>query len=157
MGITWDSFCTVYRQEYVLESYVNAQEREFDNLVQETMSVGEYARKFSSLLAYVPHVSGLERAKRNKFLEGLNKDLYSLVLAGSPTSYADVVDKAMDIEEGLRNRRSRVQPQAAQGTRPNVPGVQPPQFPQSSQQPQQSVQQSGRHRFRPRGHQFKKK
>ncbi|KZV35283.1 hypothetical protein F511_21299 [Dorcoceras hygrometricum] len=64
----------------------------------------------------------------------------------------------MDIEEGLRNRRSRVQPQAAQGSRPSVPGAQPPQFQQSSQQqPQQSAQQSGRHRFRPRGHQFKKK
>ncbi|KZV53450.1 hypothetical protein F511_14816 [Dorcoceras hygrometricum] len=65
------------------------------------MSVGEYARRFSSLLAYVPHVSGRERAKRNKFLVGLNEDLYFLVLAGSPTSYADAVDKAMDIEEGL--------------------------------------------------------
>ncbi|KZV45844.1 hypothetical protein F511_32525 [Dorcoceras hygrometricum] len=73
-----------------------------------TMSVREYARRFSSLLDYVPHVSGRQRAKRNRFLEGLNEDLYSLVLASSPTSYADAVDKAMDIEEGLRNRRSRV-------------------------------------------------
>ncbi|KZV16293.1 glutamate receptor 2.7-like [Dorcoceras hygrometricum] len=37
-------------------------------------------------------------------------------------------------------------------------GAQPPQFPQSSQQqPQQLAQQSGFHRFRPRGHQFKNK
>ncbi|KZV26908.1 hypothetical protein F511_31335 [Dorcoceras hygrometricum] len=35
--------------------------------------------------------------------------------------------------------------------------AQPSQPSQSSQQPQQSAQQSGRHRFRPRGHQFKKK
>ncbi|KZV39091.1 ABC transporter C family member 13 [Dorcoceras hygrometricum] len=120
--------------------------------------VGEYARRFSSLLAYVPHVSGRERSKRNLFLEGLNEDLYSLVLQSSPTSYADAVDKTMDIEEGLRNHRSPVQPQAVQGTHPNTLGVQPPQFPQSSQQqPQQSAQQSGRHRFRPCGHQFKKK
>ncbi|KZV22170.1 hypothetical protein F511_27340 [Dorcoceras hygrometricum] len=40
----------------------------------------------------------------------------------------------MDIEEGLKNRRSRVQPPVVQGSRPNVPWVQPPQFPQSSQQ-----------------------
>ncbi|KZV37056.1 hypothetical protein F511_05296 [Dorcoceras hygrometricum] len=93
------------------------------------MSVGEYARRFSSLLAYVPHVSDREREKRNRFMEGLNEDLYSLVLASSPTSYADDVDKAMDIEEGLRNRKSRVQPPAMQGSRPNVPGAQPPQFP----------------------------
>ncbi|KZV29674.1 hypothetical protein F511_08385, partial [Dorcoceras hygrometricum] len=88
-GITWDSFCTAFRQEYVPESYVNAREHEFDNLVQGTMSMGEYARRFSSLLTYVPHVSGREMEKRNLFLEGLNEDLYSLVLVSSPTSYAD--------------------------------------------------------------------
>ncbi|KZV51164.1 hypothetical protein F511_31968 [Dorcoceras hygrometricum] len=63
----------------------------------------------------------------------------------------------MDIEEGLRNRRSRILPQATQGTRPNVLGARPPKFSQSSQKPQQSAQESGRHRFWPRGHQFKKK
>ncbi|KZV47802.1 hypothetical protein F511_39981, partial [Dorcoceras hygrometricum] len=142
-------FFTAFRQEYVPESYVNAREREFDNLVQGTLSVGEYARKFSSILAYVPHVSGRDRVKRNRFLEGLNEDLYSLLLASSPTSYADAVDKDMDIEEGLQNLRSLVRPQVAQGNRPNVQGAQSTQPSQSSQQPSQ---QSGRHRFRPRGH-----
>ncbi|KZV49659.1 hypothetical protein F511_26037 [Dorcoceras hygrometricum] len=80
-----------------------------------------------------------------------------LVLASSPTSYADEVDKVMDIEEGFQNRRSRVKPQVAQGNLPNVPGVQPSQMSQSYQPPQQAVQQSGHHRFRPRGLQFKKK
>ncbi|KZV50252.1 hypothetical protein F511_20863 [Dorcoceras hygrometricum] len=125
VGITWNSFCTAFRQKYVPKSFVNAREREFVNLVQGTMSLGEYARRFSSLLAYVPHVSGRDRAKRNKFLEGLNEELYSLVLAGSPASYADAVDKAMDIEEGLHNRRSRVRPQVVQGNRTMVPRVQP--------------------------------
>ncbi|KZV28241.1 hypothetical protein F511_02111 [Dorcoceras hygrometricum] len=158
VGIMWKSFCTTFRQEYVPESFVNVREREFDNLVQGTMSVGEYARMFSSLLAYVPHVSGREKAKMNKFLEGLNEELYSLVLAGSPTSYADSVEKAMDIEEGLHNRRSRVRPQVVQSNHPMVPRVQPSQSVQSSQPPQQQVaQQPGHHWFRPRGRQFKKK
>ncbi|KZV57823.1 hypothetical protein F511_24962, partial [Dorcoceras hygrometricum] len=153
-GITWVSFCTAFRKEYVPESYVNALEREFDNLVQGTMYVEELAHRFSSLLAYVPHLSGRERAKRNGFLDGLNEDLYSLVLTSSPTSYADAVDKAMDIEEGLQNRRSRVRLQVSQGTLPIVQGVQPSQSSQSSQHPSQ---QPGHHRFRPRGQQFKKK
>ncbi|KZV42025.1 hypothetical protein F511_14339 [Dorcoceras hygrometricum] len=68
VGISWSSFCTAFRQEYVPESFVNTREREFDNLVQGSMSVGEYARRFSSLLAYVPHVAGREKAKRNKFM-----------------------------------------------------------------------------------------
>ncbi|KZV41552.1 hypothetical protein F511_17984 [Dorcoceras hygrometricum] len=119
------------------ESYVNSREHEFVNLVQGTMSVREYARKFSSLLSYVPHVSGRERAKTNKFLEVLNEDLYFLVLASSPASYADAVNKAMDIEEG------------------RIVGL---GFGHKwFKQPQQPSQQSGRHRLRLRGQQFKKK
>ncbi|KZV46281.1 hypothetical protein F511_19606 [Dorcoceras hygrometricum] len=75
-----------------------------------------------------------DRAKRNKFLEGLNEDLYSLVLEDSPTSYADTVNKAMGIEEGLPNLFVV------------IPATQ-----------QQAAQQSGHQRFRPRGHKFKKK
>ncbi|KZV40372.1 hypothetical protein F511_01694 [Dorcoceras hygrometricum] len=101
------------------------------------MSVGEYARRFSSLLAYVPHVAGREKAKRNKFTEGLNEELYLFVLAVSPASYAEAVDRAIDIEEGLQNRRSRVSPQGVQVSRPVVQGVQPSQSVQSSQPPQQ--------------------
>ncbi|KZV31885.1 hypothetical protein F511_20595 [Dorcoceras hygrometricum] len=127
VGITTNSFCTAFHQEYVPESFVNVREREFDNLVQGNLSVGEYARRFSSLLAYVQHVSVRERSKRNKFLEGLNEDLYSLVLASLPTSYAEAVDRDLDIEEGLKNRRSCVWPQVVQGNRPMVSGVQPSQ------------------------------
>ncbi|KZV38616.1 hypothetical protein F511_01168, partial [Dorcoceras hygrometricum] len=155
---SWSSFRTAFRQEYVPESFVNAGEREFDNMVQGSLSVGEYVRRFSSLLAYVPHVAGQEKAKRNKFMEGLNEELYSFVLAGSPESYAEAVDRAIDIEEGLQNRRSCVRSQGVQGSLLVVPGVQTSQSVQSSQPPQQQVaQQPGHQRFRPLGRQFKKK
>ncbi|KZV41628.1 hypothetical protein F511_21930 [Dorcoceras hygrometricum] len=158
VGISWSSFCTAFRQEYFPESFVNAREREFDNLVHGSMSMGEYARRFSSLLAYVPHVAGREKAKRNNFMEGLNEELYSFVLAGSPASYAEAVARAIDIEEGLQNRRSRVRPQGVQRSHPVVPRVKPSQSVQSSQPPQQQVaQKPGHQRFRPRGRQFKKK
>ncbi|KZV44278.1 hypothetical protein F511_10397 [Dorcoceras hygrometricum] len=125
------------------------------------MSVREYARRFSSLLAYVPHVAGRERAKRTKFIEGLNEELYTLVLSSKPKSYAEAVDSAIDIEEGLRSQRSRARPQGAQSVRPAVQGAQSSQSSQSAHQPQQQqqqlAQQSGRQRFRPRGNQFKKK
>ncbi|KZV40356.1 hypothetical protein F511_01678 [Dorcoceras hygrometricum] len=125
------------------------------------MSVGEYSWLLSSILAYVPHVAGRERAKRTKFIEGLNEELYSLVLMSKPRSYAEAMDNAIDIEEGLRSRRSRARPQGAQGGRPAVQGAQSSQSSQSAHQPQQQQQQlahqSGRQRFRPRGHQFKKK
>ncbi|KZV17335.1 hypothetical protein F511_22377 [Dorcoceras hygrometricum] len=84
------------------------------------MSVREYARLFSSLLAYVPHVASRERAKRTKFIEGLKEELYTLVLSRIPKSYAEAVDSAIDIEEGLQNWRSRARPQGAQGGLPSL-------------------------------------
>ncbi|KZV42423.1 hypothetical protein F511_12649 [Dorcoceras hygrometricum] len=160
VGISWDSFCETFRQEYVRESYVNAREREFDHLEQGSMTVREYARKFSSLLAYVSHVSGRERAKRTRFLEGLNEELYQMVLTSKPKMYAEAVDSAIDFEEGLRSRRARRQ-QTVQGGRPAIQGAQSSQSSQSAHQPQQHqqqvAQQSGRQRFRPHLQQFKKK
>ncbi|KZV46948.1 hypothetical protein F511_06190 [Dorcoceras hygrometricum] len=58
VAISWGSFCETFQQEYVPESYVNAREWEFDHLEYGSMSVREYARTFSSLLAYVPHIYG---------------------------------------------------------------------------------------------------
>ncbi|KZV40371.1 DNA/RNA polymerase superfamily protein [Dorcoceras hygrometricum] len=126
------------------------------------MTVREYAPKFFALLAYVPHVAGRERAKSNRFVEGLNEELYQGVLTSKPKSYAEAVDSAINIEDGMsshRTRRAQVA-QALQGGRPVGQEAQSSQSSQSAHNPQQQdqmAQQSGRQRFRPRGQQFKKK
>ncbi|KZV21071.1 hypothetical protein F511_12098 [Dorcoceras hygrometricum] len=74
------------------------------------MRVSEYARQFSALLVYVPHVANQERTKRNKFLKGLRPDLYRMVLSGSPVTYIDSVNRAMDIEESLMEVEASIQP-----------------------------------------------
>ncbi|KZV57819.1 hypothetical protein F511_24958, partial [Dorcoceras hygrometricum] len=76
-------------------------EREFDNLKQGNLKVAEYARQFSFLLAYVPHVASQERTKRNKFIKGLRPELFQLVFAGAPSTYAEAMNRAVDIEESL--------------------------------------------------------
>ncbi|KZV30480.1 hypothetical protein F511_15328, partial [Dorcoceras hygrometricum] len=96
-----------------------------------------------------------------RFLEGLNEEFYQMVLISKPKTYAEAVDSAIDIEEGLHSRRARRQ-QVAQGGRPTGQGAQSSQSSQSAHQPQQQQQpqveqQSGRQRFRPHGQQFKKK
>ncbi|KZV49725.1 hypothetical protein F511_23343 [Dorcoceras hygrometricum] len=157
VGITWDSFCETFRQEYIPDSYVASREREFEFLEQGSMTVREYARKFSALLAYVPHVAGRERAKSTRFVEGLNEELYQSVLTSKPKTYAKAVDSAINIEEGMRSRHTR-RAQVVQGGRPVGQGTQSSQSSQSAHYPQQQVaQQSGRQRFRPHGQQFKKK
>ncbi|KZV42355.1 hypothetical protein F511_17844 [Dorcoceras hygrometricum] len=95
--ISWESFRTTFHQEYTLESYYNTKEREFVNLVQGNLKVAEYARQFSSLLSYAPHVANQEWTKQSRFLRGLRPDLFQLVLAGSPSNYAEAVDRTIDI------------------------------------------------------------
>ncbi|KZV45503.1 hypothetical protein F511_08006 [Dorcoceras hygrometricum] len=148
--ITWESFCEAFRKEYTPESYFASQEREFDNLKQGNMRVAEYARQFSTLLVYMPHVANQERTKRNKFLKGLRPDLYRMVLSVSPTTFMEAVDNAVDIEESLMDPEAPVQQTTGRAPQP-VHAVS-----QSYQSPQGS-QQSSRQQFRPRGKQFKKK
>ncbi|KZV16238.1 hypothetical protein F511_26255 [Dorcoceras hygrometricum] len=116
--ISWESFYAAFRQKYTPESYYNNREREFDNLKQGNLRVAEYARQFSSLFSYVPHVSNQERTKRNKFLRGLRPELFRMVLAGSPATYAEAVDRAVDIEEGLLEAQTRVHPTAERTFQP---------------------------------------
>ncbi|KZV33887.1 hypothetical protein F511_11097 [Dorcoceras hygrometricum] len=148
--ISWESFFAAFRQEYTPESYYNNREREFDNLKQGNMRVTEYARHFSSLLSYVPHVSNQERTKRNKFLRGLRPDFFRMVLAGSLVTYVEAMDRAGDIEESLLEAQNQVQPTVGRSFLPVPEATQ-------SFQPPQASQQSNRQRFKPRGKQFKRR
>ncbi|KZV28251.1 hypothetical protein F511_02121 [Dorcoceras hygrometricum] len=141
--ISWERFCAVLRQEYTPESYYNNREREFDNLKQGNLRVAEYARQFSSLLSYVPHVANQERTKRNTFLRGLRPVFIRMVLAGSPATYDEAVDRAVDIEESMLEAQTQVQPTYGRTFQP-LPEAMP------SFQPPQTLQQSNLQRFRPR-------
>ncbi|KZV28245.1 hypothetical protein F511_02115 [Dorcoceras hygrometricum] len=114
------------------------------------MRVAEYARRFSALLVYMPAVANQERTKRNKFLKGLRPDLYRMVLSGSPATFMDAVNNAVDIEESLMDPEAPVHQKTARASQPAQAVSQSYQSPQGSQQ-------SSRQQFRPRGKQFKKK
>ncbi|KZV50376.1 hypothetical protein F511_08021 [Dorcoceras hygrometricum] len=113
------------------------------------MKVVEYARQFFSLLSYDPHVANQDRTKINKFLRGLKPKLFRMVLAGSPTTYAEDMDRAVDIEESLLEAQNQVQLTAGRTFQPVLEVMHPFQPPQTSQQ-------SNHQRFKPRGKQFKK-
>ncbi|XP_073152037.1 uncharacterized protein [Henckelia pumila] len=147
--VTWDVFCSKFRQEYAPPSFVAEKTSEFFNLVQGDLSAAEYARKLSSLFTYVPHIASKDGAKLEKFMEGLNQNLYSLVLASNPVDYADAVDKAIRQEAGLRRGRPQYTMQAPSGSAPFSANT--------SFEPQQSFSQPRLQRFKPKGKQFKKK
>ncbi|KZV22945.1 hypothetical protein F511_13015 [Dorcoceras hygrometricum] len=132
--LTWDVFCEAFRREYTPESYFASREREFDSLKQGDMRVAEYARRFSALLVYMPTVANQERTKRNKFLKGLRPDLYRMVLSGSPATFMDAVNNAVDIEESLMDPEAPVHQTTARASQPAQAVSQSYQSPQGSQQ-----------------------
>ncbi|XP_073307152.1 uncharacterized protein [Primulina huaijiensis] len=148
--ITWEVFRAKFLQEYAPPSYYSARESEFHRLVQGNMSVEEYARQLSALLTYVTHVAVSEKGKISKFLEGLDFQIHAMVMAGSPTTYAEAVDKAIGIEAGLRRGKQPHAPPIPSGGSYFSAGT--PSF--SSQQ---SYQQQKQKQFRPKRKKFKKK
>ncbi|KZV41564.1 hypothetical protein F511_23400 [Dorcoceras hygrometricum] len=86
------------------------------------------------LLLYVPHVANQERTKQKKSLRVLRADLFQLVLAGSPSTFAEAVDRVVDIVESLLDAQTRVKPIDRRGFHPVPEGMYSFQLPQTSQQ-----------------------
>ncbi|XP_075517178.1 uncharacterized protein LOC142551690 isoform X1 [Primulina tabacum] len=157
--VTWDVFCAQFAREYSPPSYYSAKEAEFNRLTQGNMNVVEYASQFSALLAYVPHVASSDRNKLSHFMQGLNRTIFTLVVAGAPVNYADAVEKAKNVEASLLLAEPQsVQPGIPQSFEGNVPmpvGA-PLYHPLLSYQPTQSYQQPKQQNFKAKGKQFKK-
>ncbi|XP_073314721.1 uncharacterized protein [Primulina huaijiensis] len=157
--VTWDVFCAQFAREYSPPSYYSAKEAEFNRLTQGNMTVVEYASQFSALLAYVPHVASSDRNKLSHFMQGLNRTICTLVVAGAPVNYADAVEKAKNVEASLLLAEPQsVQPGFPQSFGGNVPmPVGAPIYrPLLPYQPSQSYQQPKQQHFRAKGKQFKK-
>ncbi|XP_075480500.1 uncharacterized protein LOC142521157 [Primulina tabacum] len=157
--VTWDVFCAQFAREYSPPSYYSAKEAEFNRLTQGNMTVVEYASQFSALLAYVPHIASSDWNKLSHFMQGLNRTICTLVVAGAPVNYADAVEKAKNVEASLLLAEPQsVQPGIPQSFGGNVPmSVGASLYrPLLSYQPSQSYQQPKQQNFKAKGKQFKK-
>ncbi|XP_075499384.1 uncharacterized protein LOC142537775 [Primulina tabacum] len=149
----------LFAREYSPPSYYSAKEAEFNRLTQGNMTVVEYASQFSALLAYVPHVASSDRNKISHFMQGLNRTICTLVVAGAPVNYADAVEKAKNVDASLLLAEPQpIQPCFPQSFGGNVPmPVGAPLYrPLLPYQPSHSYQQPKQQNFKAKGKQFKK-
>ncbi|XP_073051349.1 uncharacterized protein [Primulina eburnea] len=156
--VTWDLFCAQFAPEYSPPSYYSTKEAIFNRLAQGNMTVVEYASQFSALLAYVPHVASSNRNKLSHFMQGLNRTICTLVVAGAPVNYVDVVEKAKMWRQLLLAYPQSVQsgfPQSFGGNVPMPVGA-PLYRPLLPYQPSQPYQQPKQQNFKAKGKQFKK-
>jgi hypothetical protein len=88
-----DSSCAIWNDE--------AQEKEFEDLKQGSMSVNEYVTRFTQLSRYAPDDMDTDEKKQDWFLNGLNDGLIYALEARDFINFQDMVDKALVLE----NRR----------------------------------------------------
>ncbi|CAB4294395.1 unnamed protein product [Prunus armeniaca] len=73
--VTWVAFETMFMEKYFPETMKTMKVREFTNLYQGDMTVGQYQAKFEELMRFAPYMIPDESAKAKKFEEGLRLEV----------------------------------------------------------------------------------
>ncbi|KAA3484268.1 DNA/RNA polymerases superfamily protein [Gossypium australe] len=104
--ITWDFFKTTFQGKYVRASYVDAQRKEFLNLVQGGKSGAAYEAEFLRLSQYARGIVSTEYERCVRFEDGLRDDLRVLIAPQRERNFATSVEKAKITEEDRgKNKR----------------------------------------------------
>ncbi|XP_022851336.1 uncharacterized protein LOC111373092 [Olea europaea var. sylvestris] len=90
----WNEFKEQFLRKYYPTSIYNQKNREFLNLVQRSMSLTEYERKFEELSHYDPNQVDTEEKKARCFKEGLRDDLRQALGVIQLRTYHEVLARA---------------------------------------------------------------
>lgn len=105
----WSIEVRLLLEEYLKLNFINdfSQYRtgktrlQSSNLKQGQLNIEEYMARFSSLLCFDPHVASDDEAMADKFINGLNPDVFTLVNTGRPNNFDDALNRAKGAEAGL--------------------------------------------------------
>jgi hypothetical protein len=149
--MTWEAFKTKFRKAHVPTGLIKIMRDKFLNLKQGGMSVPEYLDKFTTWGRYAPNDIDTDEKKRERFLNGLQEELQTYLVAVHYPDIEAMVDAAIMVEDknkaaresrkrwmmsqgGPSNQRSRRMPPsrsvpppqrfASQAPRPNNPNRQ---------------------------------
>ncbi|GKV34706.1 hypothetical protein SLEP1_g43056 [Rubroshorea leprosula] len=107
---TCDGFKKVFMREYIPDSKRRELQREFADLKQGSSTVEQYKEEFDRYLPFVGSQVSDEQAKADKFLWGLNSDIYLAVNQFKPATYREAADRAIDQEKAMARVKSSRQP-----------------------------------------------
>jgi hypothetical protein len=74
-SINWPEFRATFRAHHVPQGVIKLKKKEFQDLKYESMTVNEYATKFTQLSHYDPNEVDTDEKKQDYFLNGLNDGL----------------------------------------------------------------------------------
>ncbi|KAL5578375.1 hypothetical protein UlMin_020074 [Ulmus minor] len=101
--MTWDEFIVEFNQKYYNRMAMRAQQNEFINIKQGSMSVTEAVRKFDQLARLCPYLVPTEEERVRRMLEMFRPELAVVIDSGDnpPTTVAECVDRALRAEYRL--------------------------------------------------------
>ncbi|KAI5432611.1 hypothetical protein KIW84_020060 [Lathyrus oleraceus] len=90
------------------EKWLKEKEKEFQNLRQGMMTVGEYTRKFESLLKYSEfyRLHPREEWMCEKYQDGLKYDIQRVVLPLHIMRFGELIERCLELE-GIDNRKNQ--------------------------------------------------
>ncbi|CAH2812776.1 MAG: hypothetical protein CBHOC_5434, partial [uncultured Caballeronia sp.] len=103
---TWMNFTMEFKMKFMLSIVQEQRVAAFSRCCQGTRSVAEYEKHFSTLAQLVPEMVATELRKIHRFIQGLNVEIQGILAATPVKSYAEVVEKALQIESAKTLERN---------------------------------------------------
>ena len=109
--LEWPEFSKAFLERFFPKSLQYARAREFEQLKQTSgMSVTEYDIQFTRLSRYAPHHVATEQLRVRRFVDGLQDNLSMYIPISETSSYCQVLDAALGLELGGKERQTRKEP-----------------------------------------------
>jgi hypothetical protein len=103
--MTWEAFKSKFRKVHIPSGLIKIMRDKFLNLNQGGMSVTEYLDKFTTWGRYAPNDIDTDEKKRERFLNGLQEELQTYLVAMPYTDLEAMVDAAIMVED--KNKAAR--------------------------------------------------
>ncbi|XP_040996102.1 uncharacterized protein LOC121242280 [Juglans microcarpa x Juglans regia] len=100
--VSWLHFKQIFLERFFPSSFREDKAMEFATLVQGTMTVHQYAAKFTELSRFATYLIPDEEKKVRKFEQGLNEKLYERVVGFQIQNFSEMVNKATVFERTLQ-------------------------------------------------------
>ncbi|XP_022156546.1 uncharacterized protein LOC111023424 [Momordica charantia] len=137
--VPWARFKNLLYDHYYRETVEDMKEVEFLHLVQGTLTVAQYERKFTELSSFALELIPTEAMKIKRFVKGLHKGIRGSVDLQRPVTYAEAVRGTLIMDKDVSNR---VQPLVEVGSSLGVKRKVPPTYAdQPFRAPQRPAQQ----------------
>ncbi|KAJ1693767.1 hypothetical protein LUZ63_010465 [Rhynchospora breviuscula] len=124
-NIPWDWFTNAFRARFLGRAQKAELSRQFETLTQGDLTARQYGETFMYLSRYAPDLVADHYARRDRFIEGLDPALGSLMDTYTETSIAFLMDRAEFQEKKLMARaKSRYDRQRTDGGSARKPAFQ---------------------------------